>query len=776
MSERLHVQGVRHHSPACARLVADRIERLRPSAVLIEGPADFNGRFGELALDHELPVAIYSYASTDASVRRSWTPMCDYSPEWVALTEGRKAGAEVRFIDLPAWHQAFEGIENRYSDAERRYTDATDRLCRAFAVDNADALWDHLVEVADPEGLEARLDQYFAVVRGESEAEDRDRAREAYMAQWIRATLAGTGGPVLVVCGGFHAPALRRAVEDGMVVEGIAADGPAGADDAAPPAVPAPPEGTDVGGYLVPYSFKRLDSFAGYQSGMPSPEYYQRLWEAGPVAAAATLVQRITERLRDRGLHVSTSDLIGARSLTEGLARLRGHERPGRTDLLDGLASALISDDLERPLPWTRRGSLTAGTHPVVVEMTAALTGERVGTLHPDTPRPPLVADAQAELERLGLDREGPRHLDLAKALDLQRSRVLHCLRLLSIPGVRRERGPTAGADATAEEHWTLDASNDRLPALIEAGALGPTLSDAAQTMLEHRLERSLQDGSGALDTLAALLFDAALCGRARLTGRLGDAVESAVDDCGDLGAVGAALATVLALWRHDHLFGTAGADLYAAVVTSCASRTLWLAEGLHAGPGPADLGRLGAMRALRDAVRHAPALTPPVATVTAAAHRVAVDGQAPPDLRGAALGLAWALGAPADAASAAEGAAGPDRLGDWLAGLFAVAREEILAEADDGVMAAVDDLVADLNEEEFLISLPALRQAFAMFPPRERGLIAERVVALRGGGDARGLTARLHVDPLTVASSMALEARVEAALRREGLIVGEEP
>jgi hypothetical protein len=754
MIARLHVQGVRHHSPACARLVAERIEELRPAAVLIEGPADFNERLGELALEHELPVAIYSYASTDLAVRRTWAPMCDYSPEWVALTEGRRAGATVRFIDLPAWHGAFEGVENRYSDAERRYTEATDRLCAAFAVDNVDALWDHLVEVADAAGLAERLDHYFDLVRGEADADGTDTAREAYMAQWIRATLTEVDGPVLVVCGGFHAPALRRLAEDG---------------DTAFPALPEPPEGTETGGYLVPYSFKRLDAFAGYQSGMPSPEYYQRLWEAGPEEAAATLVQRITARLRRRGLHVSTSDLIGARSLTEGLARLRGHARPGRTDLLDGLASALISDDLEQPLPWTRRGSLTAGTHPVVVEMTAALTGERVGRLHPDTPRPPLVDDAEAEMARLGLDGDGPLRLDLAKPKDLERSRVLHCARLLRLPGVRRDSGPTAGADVTSEEHWTLAASADRLPVLIESGALGATLADAAQTVLEQRA-----DTESALDTLAALLFDAALCGRAHLTDRLGASVESAVDDSGDLGEVGPALSTVLALWRHDHLFGTAGSDLYAAVVTACANRILWLAEGLHAGPGPAEQGRLHAMRALRDAVRHAPALTPPASSVAAAAQRIAVDGQAPPDLRGAALGLAWALGAPANAAEAAAGAADPDRLGDWLSGLFAVAREEVIAE-EEGVITAVDELVADLNDDEFLVALPALRQAFAMFPPRERGLIAERLVAARGGGDAREITRKLAVNPVAMAAAMALEARVEAALAREDLVFGEE-
>jgi len=104
----------------------------------------------------------------------------------------------------------------------------------------------------------------------------------------------------------------------------------------------------------------------------------------------------------------------------------------------------------------------------------------------------------------------------------------------------------------------------------------------------------------------------------------------------------------------------------------------------------------------------------------------------------------------------------------------IAVAREEVLAE-EQGVVSAVDELVADLSEDEFLIALPALRQAFAMFPPRERGLIAERLVSARGGGDARGLTRKLAVDPVVMAAAMALEARVEAALAREDLVFGGE-
>ncbi|WP_034921488.1 DUF5682 family protein, partial [Candidatus Accumulibacter vicinus] len=101
MSPRL--LGIRHHSPACARLVAHRIASERPAAVLIEGPADFNARLDELLLAHRLPIALFSYRKDDAGSGQCWFPFVRHSPEWVALTAGRASGAEVRFIDLPHW-------------------------------------------------------------------------------------------------------------------------------------------------------------------------------------------------------------------------------------------------------------------------------------------------------------------------------------------------------------------------------------------------------------------------------------------------------------------------------------------------------------------------------------------------------------------------------------------------------------------------------------------------------------------------------------------------
>src|SRR3989442_7352541 len=128
--------GVRHHSPACARLVANTIATLQPAYVLVEGPVDMNDRLDELLLGHELPIAVFSsYRGSDRR-HMSWAPICEYSPEWVALTAGRAAGAELRFIDLPAWHPAFALRNNRYADAEQRYADVIDRLCETVSVDN----------------------------------------------------------------------------------------------------------------------------------------------------------------------------------------------------------------------------------------------------------------------------------------------------------------------------------------------------------------------------------------------------------------------------------------------------------------------------------------------------------------------------------------------------------------------------------------------------------------------------------------------------------------
>lgn len=748
--------GVRHHSPACARLVRDTIRELQPAHVLVEGPADMNHRMAEVLLAHTLPVAIFTSYRDEQRRHASWSPLCAHSPEWVALTEGSRVGAEVRFIDLPAWHLALSSSTNRYADAERRYSDAMDRLCREFVVDNVDTLWDHLFEIDDEPSLATQLDTYFDVLRGEAEASDEDTVREAYMATWVRAALADAPGRnVVVVTGGFHRPPLVR-----MVAEQVAGW----------PEVPSFPDGAVGGSYLVPYSFRRLDAFGGYQSGMPSPHYYQQLWDRGAQAAGDEIVTSIVARLRKRRQQVSTADLIAARSLTLGLASLRGHRIPSRTDVLDGLVAALVTEALDRPAPWTGRGQLAAGTEPLIVEMVAALSGDAVGALHPDTPHPPLLDDVRFQLAECGIPDSGRFVADLTTPAGLCASRILHRLLALAVPGFERRTGPHPTGEPALEEVWALSKSDLQLPALIEAGSFGATLAAASAAALRDRLDgNTVSPGE-----LGKTLFDAVLCGLDELADTVIEVVSQRISTSGDFDGLGVLLATVLGLWRHDRLFGVSGSLGLAQVVDAALLRALWLVEGIRGATAPTDRARLHALVAVRDAALHAETVLSVSRADVLGVFGRSTGADRPPDLRGASVGMLWALdetGSEHDTERAVRLAGRAETLGDFLAGLFALAREQVLSGGEPGIIGVLDQMITGFSDPEFLVALPSLRLAFSWFPPRERAAIANRLLGRRGIVAAASSLLKLPTDANAIAHARTIEARVDELLRREALV-----
>src|SRR5690606_20737593 len=125
------------------------------------------------------------------------------------------------------------------------------------------------------------------------------------------------------------------------------------------------------------------------------------------------------------------------------------------------------------------------------------------------TPQPPLVHAVAAELQALGIAADGELELDLLRDHDRARSRALHRLSILGLPGVERLRGPSLALSAERREAWRLRSSLEQHAALIEAGAYGPTLHDAARA----RLEEQLQQARGRVAALAAALDRAALAG-----------------------------------------------------------------------------------------------------------------------------------------------------------------------------------------------------------------------------------------------------------------------
>jgi len=745
----LHVVGVRHHSPVCAQLVRDTIARVRPKVVLIEGPADMNARLGELALDHTPPVALFSFHFSEQQRHSSYCPFCSHSPEWVALRDGLAMGAEVRFMDLPGWAMELHGIENRYGD--HALAEGFDEaLQAALGVSGYDAFWDTAFEQPEPTDLAERLHTYFDEVRHVRPATAEDLGRERFMRRYVRWALA-QGGDVVVVCGGFHEPVLLTATE----LE------PDEVDDGLEPLPPEPPDDSRSATWLIPFDEKRLDSFRGYASGLPSPAWYRWVWEEGREAAPRNGLRATALGLRDRGQTVSVADTVAAWTQATALARMRGHASVGRIDLLDAIASTWVKDALDGPLPWTARSVLARGTHPVLVELVSALCGDRRGTLDPTTPLPPLVHHVRAEWERLGLTPTYTRQehvLRRGEPKHLERRLTLERLLLLRVDGFARVAG------TPAETTYGILRTPETDPSLLEAASYGPTLEAAALAVLEE-----LSAQAETFPQLVHLLEAGIEAGLPQISDRAQAQMTAAIDREPDLEVMGQGLGRLVGWMRHGGLEQDQ-LDVLTPVAETAVDRTLWLLEGMH-GDVPVSLGRVQAVVALRDAALQNLGARVHLAGVL---ERVSGDVEAPADVRGASLGALASLGElelDATAALAEESLSrvSEERLGDYLAGLLRTARE-VLTEGE-GLLAGVDEALCTLGPASFLTALPSLRVAFQGLPPRERADLG-RVIARRHGVMMR-VTGQLTSDPMLVAAGQAMDAEATGKLAAWGLLDG---
>ena len=657
------ILGVRHHSPACARLVRRRILEDRPQRVLIEGPSDFNAQKELLLLAHRLPIAIFSSLGGQS---RSYSPFCDYSPEWVALQTAHEVGAEFFFIDLPPWHEDSSKPGTEGGDGYR-----PGELARSLGYDCQDALWDAMVEQVEETRLEESLAEYFRLLR--QQVGGRDPHREEFMAQAV--AWASEQGSCLVVCGGLHAPFLEQRWSQ------------------LPPRWEPLKAPAAARSFLVPFSFQRLSSLEGYQAGMTCPQYYQRLWESDWNTAGQECMGIAADELRRREQKVSTADLIASWSQAEGLSRLRGHRQPLRCDVLDGLLAALAKEALDELPPWSLDASLQPSSHPQLVALVRAFTGTRRGQLDPSTPRPPLFLEVEQELERLQLTPTRPAR-KVETSPGGESSVFLWRLSLLHLPGLQH-----LGDDP---ESWSLGAHEEFEPALLEASAYGADLVQAATALLEA----SREEWKGASD-VARSLHLAVQAGLSELGRRWLPrlAAELSQENC--LAELSRALLSLSLTFKvHPTL------DPRSELLRAGVERLLWLLEG-QLGPPEASVEAIFASREL---LRLPQMTREPALEVMG---RLAVGAR--PAVRGAALGLIWCLrGEPPDLLTAVRGHCEP---GEFLWGLFRLAREEVLGQAQ--LLFAIHEHLVSLDSEDFLRQLPGLWQAFQEFPPRQKEQLA---------------------------------------------------
>ncbi|WP_328808304.1 DUF5682 family protein, partial [Nonomuraea antri] len=447
------VLGVRHHGPGSARAVRRELLRLRPDVILIEGPPEADALAG-LAPELEPPVALLAHVPGVPSSAAFW-PFAEFSPEWQALRYAAEAGVPVRFCDLPAANSLAGDGDGEEREESALRADPIASLAEAAGYDDPERWWEDVVEhrggtAAGESGPAPGFEiiaEAMAAVREGYEPGEREARREAYMRKTLRAAIKEGFGTIAVVCGAWHVPALAGPLP------------PARADDALLRGLPK------VKAELtwVPWTYGRLASWSGYGAGVTSPGWYHHLF-AAPDRPVERWLAAAAGVLREEGLAVSSAHVIESVRLAHALAGLRGRPLAGLGEVTEAARAVLCEgDDLAVELIQRRM-----------------VVGDRLGHVTDGTPMVPLQRDLRERQRRLrlkpeALDRE--LDLDLRKPLDLERSHLLHRLRLLGVdwgtPGQSRGKG-------TFRETWTLCWRPEYDLALIERAALGTTVEAAA--------------------------------------------------------------------------------------------------------------------------------------------------------------------------------------------------------------------------------------------------------------------------------------------------------
>ena len=97
----LHLFGIRHHGPGCARSLRAALDELQPDIIVMEGPADAQDVLAQGAHAQMIPPVALLLYPPDEPRRAVYYPFTRFSPEWQALRWGAEKGVPVRLMDLP---------------------------------------------------------------------------------------------------------------------------------------------------------------------------------------------------------------------------------------------------------------------------------------------------------------------------------------------------------------------------------------------------------------------------------------------------------------------------------------------------------------------------------------------------------------------------------------------------------------------------------------------------------------------------------------------------
>ncbi|MGO9972556.1 MAG: DUF5682 family protein [Solirubrobacteraceae bacterium] len=501
---------------------------------------------------------------------------------------------------------------------------------------------------------------------------------------------------IAVVCGAWHAPALRRdafppASRDDFVLRGL-------------PKV-------KVASTWIPWTNDRLAFASGYGAGVTSPGWYQHLFTV-PDEPVARWLARVASLLRAEGLDASPASVVEAVRLSEVLGAVRGRPCPGLPEVRDASLTVLCQGDELRLALIERR----------------LVVGEVLGSIPDTTPMVPLAGDLSRLQRSLRLEATAvsvEREFDLRRPLDLERSRLLHRLRLLGVPWGTpiRTAGRTLG---TFKESWRLAWRPELSVRLVEASRYGATVEAAADGFASARATASEQ-----LPELTALVE---VCLLAGINGALAVVIRALADRAARDADIGRLMDAVVPLGRVHRYGNVRGNDaqivglvLEGLLTRVCVGLSLTL-RGLDDEAATELVKRIEGVAGAVLLLDHADLREQWTNAL------VAVSGD--PDAHGLVAGRTTRLLLDGDVVDPAEAhrrmelelsrAADAERGAAWLEGFLT--GTGLLLLHDQALLAVIDRWITLVSNGRFDDLLPVLRRTFAGFTTGERRQIGVAV------------------------------------------------
>ncbi len=510
MSENVEFFGVRHLSPAGAFELRKRLSESRPDLVLVEGPSDLNGMMDFLSdKKTKFPVAMLAYTDS-VPVRSLLYPFAVYSPEIQAILWAKENNVECSFMDLPSsvflsFQQAEEKRKliqlekeldgsseiRQITENESLTTESVYRKLEIKTGEEHDSFWERNFEQLAGSGKYQQASYVFGKelrsLSSDSKEENAENlVREAFMKRKISDGIKSGKKNIFCVCGSFHVTGLENC--EPMNDEEIKK---------------LPHESSKA--TLMPYSYFRLSSMAGYGAGNKAPSYYQMLWETMVKDDfddfAGRYIVSVAKEHRDEGNIVSSAEVIEAVRLSKTLSLIRGSRYPSLDDLHDSVISAMGHGEY---------GEFVSAFTKVDIK-------SEIGKLPEGCPRTSIQDDFERQLEELDLERyrketaesmeldlrENLRVKDEFKAFrDLYRSFFFNRLNVLEINFARG--GAVSTRNGNWKEIWNLQWTPETEIQIVEASLCGEVISAAAAFKLREKA-----DSASSIDEASEVLENA---------------------------------------------------------------------------------------------------------------------------------------------------------------------------------------------------------------------------------------------------------------------------